>query len=268
MTFTRAIGVGCNKIIRVIVRGLALSRIHPNALTFIGLLINVGAAALLARGQFFKAGLVIIGAGIFDMVDGRVARETNQVTRFGGFFDPFGSRPFPGSVQDPASDDFAGDVPEPPRELKLDAPLDSQAFVRVVATADVQPGSFLLARLDLLLLALSPGLESTPWRLERIVADNDRPLVLVGSPAEVLTARAELDGQVRDFLTVPVRHDELLVRAGRALERAAIVVDPARVERPVAPPYPALWARPKPRRHARPPSVCAARAPALPAAGH
>jgi CDP-diacylglycerol--glycerol-3-phosphate 3-phosphatidyltransferase len=30
---------------------------------------------------------VIIGAGIFDMVDGRVARETNQVTRFGGFFD-------------------------------------------------------------------------------------------------------------------------------------------------------------------------------------
>jgi CDP-diacylglycerol--glycerol-3-phosphate 3-phosphatidyltransferase len=30
---------------------------------------------------------VILGAGIFDMVDGRVARETNQVTRFGGFFD-------------------------------------------------------------------------------------------------------------------------------------------------------------------------------------
>jgi CDP-diacylglycerol--glycerol-3-phosphate 3-phosphatidyltransferase len=30
---------------------------------------------------------VIIGAGLFDMVDGRVARETNRVTRFGGFFD-------------------------------------------------------------------------------------------------------------------------------------------------------------------------------------
>ncbi len=28
-----------------------------------------------------------IGAGLFDMVDGRVARETNRVTRFGGFFD-------------------------------------------------------------------------------------------------------------------------------------------------------------------------------------
>jgi CDP-diacylglycerol--glycerol-3-phosphate 3-phosphatidyltransferase len=31
--------------------------------------------------------VVIICAGVFDMVDGRVARETNQVTRFGGFFD-------------------------------------------------------------------------------------------------------------------------------------------------------------------------------------
>ena len=31
--------------------------------------------------------MVVIGAGIFDMVDGRVARATNQVTRFGGFFD-------------------------------------------------------------------------------------------------------------------------------------------------------------------------------------
>jgi CDP-diacylglycerol--glycerol-3-phosphate 3-phosphatidyltransferase len=87
MTFTQAIGAGANRIIRLIVRGLALSKISPNVLTFVGLLINVWAAVLLARGQFFWAGVVIIGAGIFDMVDGRVARATGQVTRFGGFFD-------------------------------------------------------------------------------------------------------------------------------------------------------------------------------------
>ncbi len=87
MTFTRAIGLACNTVIRLIVRGLALSKIHPNVLTFFGLLINLVAAVLLARGQFFAAGMVIISAGLFDMVDGRVARETNQVTRFGGFFD-------------------------------------------------------------------------------------------------------------------------------------------------------------------------------------
>ncbi len=87
MTYTRVIGAACNGVIRLIVRALALSRIHPNVLTFIGLVINGVAAALLASGLFLAAGLVIIGAGIFDMVDGRVARETNRVTRFGGFFD-------------------------------------------------------------------------------------------------------------------------------------------------------------------------------------
>src|ERR1700681_1928248 len=87
MTITHAIGYGSNKVIRLIVRGLALSRIHPNVLTFLGLVINMIAAYLLAVGQFRWGGVVIIGAGLFDMVDGRVARETNRVTRFGGFFD-------------------------------------------------------------------------------------------------------------------------------------------------------------------------------------
>jgi len=87
VTITHGIGVACGKVIRLIVRGLALSRIHPNVLTFLGLVINAVGAVMLAKGQFFSAGLVIIGAGLFDMVDGRVARETNRVTRFGGFFD-------------------------------------------------------------------------------------------------------------------------------------------------------------------------------------
>jgi CDP-diacylglycerol--glycerol-3-phosphate 3-phosphatidyltransferase len=87
MTYTRAIGLGANKIIRLIVRGLALSKINPNILTFVGLVINIVAATFLAIGNFRLAGGIIIFGGLFDMVDGRVARETNQVTRFGGFFD-------------------------------------------------------------------------------------------------------------------------------------------------------------------------------------
>jgi len=87
MSWTGAIGWACSKVIRVIVRGLALSKIHPNVLTFLGLVINIVAAYLLAVGQQRWAGVVIIGAGLFDLVDGRVARETNRVTRFGGFFD-------------------------------------------------------------------------------------------------------------------------------------------------------------------------------------
>jgi len=87
MTASRGIGLFFGAIIDRIVRWLALSKIHPNVLTFIGLLINVGATFLFAVGSFRWAGVVVICAGLFDMVDGRVARATKQVTRFGGFFD-------------------------------------------------------------------------------------------------------------------------------------------------------------------------------------
>jgi len=87
MTFTCAIGNVFGVVIDHIVRWLALSKVHPNALTFVGLVINIWAAWLFSQGSFKLAGLVVIGAGLFDMVDGRVARATSQVTRFGGFFD-------------------------------------------------------------------------------------------------------------------------------------------------------------------------------------
>ncbi len=87
MTFTRGIGVVCGAIIDRIVRWLALSKIHPNVLTFLGLVINIVAALLFSQGRFGWAGVVVICAGLFDMVDGRVARATKQVTLFGGFFD-------------------------------------------------------------------------------------------------------------------------------------------------------------------------------------
>ncbi|MBS1815122.1 MAG: CDP-alcohol phosphatidyltransferase family protein [Acidobacteria bacterium] len=94
MTWTSAFGKACGWLLWKIVRGLALSRISPNTLTFIGLLINIAAAFFFgyarvenADRMFVYAGLVIIGAGIFDMVDGRVARATGQVSVFGAFFD-------------------------------------------------------------------------------------------------------------------------------------------------------------------------------------
>src|SRR5271167_3523640 len=94
MTWTSAFGRGCGWLLDRIVHGLALTRISPNMLTFIGLVINIVAAILFGHANatnagrmFFYAGLVIFGAGIFDMVDGRVARRNNQVTVFGSFFD-------------------------------------------------------------------------------------------------------------------------------------------------------------------------------------
>jgi len=94
MSWTKEFGKACGVLLDAIVNWLALARINPNALTLIGLGVNTVAAVLFGyatadnqRRMFFYAGLVIIGSGFFDLVDGRVARASNQVTRFGGFFD-------------------------------------------------------------------------------------------------------------------------------------------------------------------------------------
>ncbi|MEO6391516.1 MAG: CDP-alcohol phosphatidyltransferase family protein [Pyrinomonadaceae bacterium] len=69
------------------VRGLAYSRINPNLLTVIGVAINIGCGLLFGWGHFFWAGVTLIVANLFDMLDGSVARLSGRVTRFGGFLD-------------------------------------------------------------------------------------------------------------------------------------------------------------------------------------
>ena len=94
LSWTSAFGRACGVLLDTIVRWLTLSRINPNVLTFMGLVVNTWAAVLFGsanalnqRRMFFYAGLVIIFSGFFDLVDGQVARATNRVTRFGAFFD-------------------------------------------------------------------------------------------------------------------------------------------------------------------------------------
>ncbi len=84
---SEAIGAGGQRIIDAMVRGLGRSRINPNVLTFIGLLINIGCGVLYGYGMFFTAGLFMILANLFDMLDGQVARLRGRATRFGAFFD-------------------------------------------------------------------------------------------------------------------------------------------------------------------------------------
>ena len=70
----------------IITRSVALG-IHPNTLTLIGVLINVVAACALGVNRFLLAGVIMIVANIFDFIDGKVAQQTNTVSRFGAFWD-------------------------------------------------------------------------------------------------------------------------------------------------------------------------------------
>jgi CDP-diacylglycerol--glycerol-3-phosphate 3-phosphatidyltransferase len=87
MTLTGAIGAICMFPLRLIINTCVALRIHPNLLTFVGVLINVYAAFELAHERFISAGVIMVVGNIFDFIDGKVALESNTISKFGGFWD-------------------------------------------------------------------------------------------------------------------------------------------------------------------------------------
>jgi len=86
-TFTGAIGIGSKWLLDRIVGAIAATGINPNLLTFLGLVVNFGAAASFAVGNFRTGAIIIFMAGFLDMLDGQVARGQTLVTAFGAFYD-------------------------------------------------------------------------------------------------------------------------------------------------------------------------------------
>jgi CDP-diacylglycerol--glycerol-3-phosphate 3-phosphatidyltransferase len=62
-------------------------RVHPNALSLAGVAVSLGGAWAFAAGRFRAGALVVLVGGVFDLVDGVVARRQGRVTTFGGFLD-------------------------------------------------------------------------------------------------------------------------------------------------------------------------------------
>jgi CDP-diacylglycerol--glycerol-3-phosphate 3-phosphatidyltransferase len=80
----RAIG---ERLAPPLARLLINTPLTPNAVTWIGFIVTCGAAALIATRHFLAAGIVVLVAGAFDMLDGALARVKGQVTKFGAVLD-------------------------------------------------------------------------------------------------------------------------------------------------------------------------------------
>ncbi len=88
---------GIYRIIDPLVRGLIKTGLTPNAVTTIGLVLNIGVAVIFIigaeighRGELSYvgwAGALVLFAGLFDMLDGQVARLGNMSSTFGALFD-------------------------------------------------------------------------------------------------------------------------------------------------------------------------------------
>jgi CDP-diacylglycerol--glycerol-3-phosphate 3-phosphatidyltransferase len=61
--------------------------INPNLLTVVGTLVSIGSAAAFALGRFGWGAILILVGGIFDLIDGVIARRHGTATAFGAFLD-------------------------------------------------------------------------------------------------------------------------------------------------------------------------------------
>ena len=75
------------RLIRPLARFLSAMRVRPDALTATGWAFSLCAAVLFAVGYTKTAGAVMLFAGLFDALDGAVARESGRMSTFGAFLD-------------------------------------------------------------------------------------------------------------------------------------------------------------------------------------
>ena len=66
---------------------LVKKRLRPDSLTLIGFLLNVGAAVLFGMGHLRWGGFTVLLAGVFDLLDGQVARAGRTASPFGALLD-------------------------------------------------------------------------------------------------------------------------------------------------------------------------------------
>lgn len=74
-------------LLKPLAEAIARTGVSPNTLTFIGLPVGLFAAFLFSRGDQFWAGIILLLAGFFDIIDGAVARVMRRETAFGGVLD-------------------------------------------------------------------------------------------------------------------------------------------------------------------------------------
>jgi len=97
MTTRKKLQLGIYKIINPLVRLLIRAGLTPNMVTTIGLVLNIGVAIIFISGAeegrrgdlryVGWAGALILFAGLFDMLDGQVARLGNMSSPFGALYD-------------------------------------------------------------------------------------------------------------------------------------------------------------------------------------
>jgi CDP-diacylglycerol--glycerol-3-phosphate 3-phosphatidyltransferase len=196
-----------------VARALIRGGVHPNTITTFGTLVVIGSGIAFGYGWIKLAGLLLLISGIFDILDGQVARQGGKITTFGAFYDSTLDRIGEGAVFTGLTFYFlSGPLPG---ELKIRAVAAS--LVALVASLLV---SYTRARAEALGVECKVGIAA---RAER--------LLLLGLPALFLGAGPWRPGVLLFWIVTVLA----IVSAITVIQR---VVHVARVARGVPPPPP------------------------------
>jgi CDP-diacylglycerol--glycerol-3-phosphate 3-phosphatidyltransferase len=86
-SFPRRVEEGFLGLTDPVIDRLARARVHPNAITTVGFLVTVSAGIAFFWGRVQIGGALVLLGGVFDILDGRVARATGLASVFGSFYD-------------------------------------------------------------------------------------------------------------------------------------------------------------------------------------
>jgi CDP-diacylglycerol--glycerol-3-phosphate 3-phosphatidyltransferase len=83
----KAVHLGFIRLMGPLVQLCVRLHVRPNTITTIGTLVVLLSAVAFARGYVHWAGFLLLLSGVFDMLDGQVARDGGARTTFGAFYD-------------------------------------------------------------------------------------------------------------------------------------------------------------------------------------
>src|SRR5256886_8027729 len=61
--------------------------VHPNVISTLGTIVVIGSGVAFGFGEIRLGGLLLLVSGLFDILDGEVARQGGMATTFGAFYD-------------------------------------------------------------------------------------------------------------------------------------------------------------------------------------
>ncbi len=83
----QAVKDGFVRLVAPMARAFIRAGVHPNAITTVGTLVIVGSGVAFGLGHVRWGGFLLLLSGLFDILDGQVARQGGTVTTFGAFYD-------------------------------------------------------------------------------------------------------------------------------------------------------------------------------------